>query len=80
MLGKQVDDEGEEDEPEVCARRQMEIDWACTWLGDGGMPAMAEGQAQGLLCQVLFPLLPASSHPYSILGIWFLPSWLQFGF
>ena len=58
----------------------MEFDWACTWLEDGGMPAMAEGQAQGLLCQVLFPLLSALSHPYLILGIWFSSFWLQFGY
>ena len=36
----------------MCTKEQMEFDWACTWLGDGGMPALAEDKAQGLLSQV----------------------------
>ena len=36
----------------------MEFDWAHTWLEDGGMPALAEGWAQGLLCQVSFQSFP----------------------
>ena len=45
----------------------MEFDWAHTWLGDGRMPAMVEGQAQRFLCQILFPLFSALSLPYLIL-------------
>ena len=69
-----MEDEGEEEEPEVCAKSQMAFDWAHTCLGDGRTPVMTEGQARGLLCQVLFPLLQALSHPYLILVIWFSPS------
>ena len=36
----QVEDEGEGEELEVCTKEQMEFDWACTWLGDGGMPVL----------------------------------------
>ena len=45
----------------------MEFDWSLTWLGDGRMPALVEGKAKGLLCQVLFPLCPALSLLYLIL-------------
>ena len=32
---------------EVCVKEQMEFDWACTWLGDGGMPALAKARSRG---------------------------------
>ena len=62
-----VEDEGKGEEPEVCAKEQMEFDWAQTWLGGGRMPGLADGQAQGLICQVFFLLFPALSLSYLIL-------------
>ena len=45
-------DEGETEEPEVCAPEQFEFDWAHTWLEEGGAPILDEDKAQGLLSQV----------------------------
>ena len=35
-----------------CTTELAEFDWACTWLEEGGMPALAEDKAQGQLVQV----------------------------
>ena len=64
-LGELVEDEGKGEEPEVCAKEQMEFHWACTWVGDGGMPVLVGGQVQGLICPVFF----FSSQPYSLIMI-----------
>ena len=64
-----MEDEGEREEPEVCTRSQMEFDCACTSMGDGTLPAMAEGQAQGYFARYYF----LSSQPYLILiQFWYL--------
>ena len=46
-LGKLVEDEGEGEKPDMCSKEQMEFKWAHTWLGDGGMPALARRQGTG---------------------------------
>ena len=63
------------EEPGVCGMEQIEFEWACTWLGDGGMPALVEDKAQGLLSQVSFclPRLTPFLFDFSIL---FSPSCL----
>ena len=48
-----TDESSEDDEPEASTQEQHEIDWACTWTELGGVPALAENKAQGLLTQVL---------------------------
>ena len=62
-----VEDEGKGEEPEVCAKGQMEFEWACTWVGDGRKPALAEDNAQGLLSEVFW-----SSQAYpSLILFWY---------
>ena len=78
-LGELVEDEGNGQEPEVYAKRQMEFDWGCTWLWDGGMPALAEDKAQGLLSQ-LFLVFPGLLLSYFILVFCSLHSASDLGF
>ena len=75
-LDELVEDEGEGEEPGVCTKEQMEFDLASTWLGDDGMPVLAEGQAQGLIDQVFFPSLPSLIPLLFDFGISFSPSCL----
>ena len=60
----------------MSAKGQMVFNWAHTWLGDGGMPDLAEGKTQGLLCQVFLSSLPRLIPFLFDFGIWFLPSCL----
>ena len=54
------------EEPNVCTMEQAEFNWACTWLEEGGAPALAEDKAQGVLAQV-FGLLPLQAFSSLIL-------------
>ena len=53
-VGEPEEDEGETEEPKVCAPKQFEFYWACTWLEEGGAPILGEDKAQGLLFQVFW--------------------------
>ena len=52
----------------------MEFDWVHTWLGDEGMPVLAEDKAQGLLSQVFWSFKAYPSLFY--IGILFFTSCL----
>ena len=52
LLGQTSTEEGEEEEPETSAQDQARFGWACVWMEEGGLPALAEIEAQRLLSQV----------------------------
>ena len=39
----------------MCTKEQVEFGWALTWLGDSGMPVLAEDKAQGCSPRYLGP-------------------------
>ena len=49
-----ADESFNDEDPKASIHEQLEIDWACTWMEAGAVPALAENKAQELLTQV-FP-------------------------
>ena len=60
--GEPEKDKGETEEPEVFASKQAKVHRACTWLEEGGVLALAEDRAEGLLFQVSWSSQAFSSY------------------
>ena len=64
-IGEPDEEEGETEEPEVCAPKQFEFDCTCTWLEEGGALILDEDKAQGYFPSIL--VFPCFFLSYSIL-------------
>ena len=81
--GESEEDDGEAEEPKICAPKQFGFDWAHTWLEEGGALIVDEDKAQVLLSQVFlvfsgFIPFPSSSDdlfPYTGLCLCFKINW-----